>query len=163
MRITIQPADAADLKIVEKFISDGFDAQVAKDFQIAGRVGFRMYGARRALADRIKAGAGAYVALDGETGRPVGYLEMRGRGAARDPNGRDHITLLFVDLDFQRQGIARQLLAKAIELARACGHPDITINASRHAKPIYARLGFVAEQTAVDQDGFIFTPMRLKF
>ncbi len=74
-----------------------------------------------------------------------------------------HISLLFVKKEYHRQGIARKLLAKAIEdCCRAniklC---HITVNSSPYAISIYEKLGF--EQTDVEQEanGIRFTPMKL--
>jgi len=71
-----------------------------------------------------------------------------------------HISLLFVDKDYHRQGIARRLFQTVIENKRVVGRNKIiTVNSSRYAIEVYSRLGF--EKTGDEQivNGLRFTPM----
>jgi GNAT superfamily N-acetyltransferase len=75
-----------------------------------------------------------------------------------------HITLLFVEKQYHREGVAKGLLNHAIEMCR-CHNPnlsEITVNSSPYAVTIYEKLGF--QQTTLEQvrDGIRFTPMVLK-
>ena len=74
---------------------------------------------------------------------------------------RSHVYSLYVDSRFQRRGIARRLWETACAAALGPGHPGaFTVNASNHALPFYAALGFVP--TAPMQVGIVrYTPMRL--
>jgi ribosomal protein S18 acetylase RimI-like enzyme len=78
---------------------------------------------------------------------------------------RSHVYSLYVDKRFHRRGIARRLWDTAREAALADGdqpgHPGaFTVNASNHALPFYASLGFVP--TAPTQVGIVrYNPMRL--
>jgi GNAT superfamily N-acetyltransferase len=74
---------------------------------------------------------------------------------------RSHVYSLYVDKRFHRRGIARRLWESAREAALGPGHPGaFTVNASNHALPFYASLGFVP--TAPTQVGIVrYNPMRL--
>jgi ribosomal protein S18 acetylase RimI-like enzyme len=74
---------------------------------------------------------------------------------------RSHVYSLYVDQRFHRRGVARRLWDTAREAALGPGHPGaFTVNASNHALPFYASLGFVP--TAPTQVGIVrYNPMRL--
>jgi GNAT superfamily N-acetyltransferase len=74
---------------------------------------------------------------------------------------RSHVYSLYVDQRFHRRGVARRLWESAREAALGPGHPGaFTVNASNHALPFYASLGFVP--TAPTQVGIVrYNPMRL--
>jgi GNAT superfamily N-acetyltransferase len=78
---------------------------------------------------------------------------------------RSHVYSLYVDSRFHRRGIARRLWETARDAALdAASRPDhpgaFTVNASNHALPFYASLGFVP--TAPTQAGIVrYNPMRL--
>jgi GNAT superfamily N-acetyltransferase len=84
--------------------------------------------------------------------------ELAGFIAVRE---RSHVYSLYVDKDFHRRGIARRLWETARDAATGPGHPGaFTVNASNHAVPFYAALGFVP--TAPMQVGIVrYNPMRL--
>lgn len=67
-----------------------------------------------------------------------------------------HISLLFVEAAWHRQGVARKLYRTVRELV---GEQTITVNSSPYAVPAYQRLGF--EATAEEQlvNGIRFIPM----
>ena len=65
----------------------------------------------------------------------AGMIEIRNGG---------HVTLFFVDGEFQCEGIGRELLKKALEICRR-GNPEITtvtVNSAPNAVEIYESLGF---------------------
>jgi GNAT superfamily N-acetyltransferase len=74
---------------------------------------------------------------------------------------RSHVYSLYVDQRFHRRGIARRLWDTARAAAVGPGHPGaFTVNASNHAMPFYAKLGFVP--TAPTQYRVVrYNPMRL--
>jgi ribosomal protein S18 acetylase RimI-like enzyme len=84
--------------------------------------------------------------------------ELAGFVAIRE---RSHLYSLYVDRRFHRRGIARRLWGAARAAATGPGHPGFfTVNASNHALPFYASLGFVP--TAPTQAGIVrYNPMRL--
>jgi ribosomal protein S18 acetylase RimI-like enzyme len=84
--------------------------------------------------------------------------ELAGFIAIRE---RSHVYSLYVDKRFHRRGIARALWDVARAAAIGPGHPGFfTVNASNHALPFYASLGFVP--TAPTQTGIVrYNPMHL--
>lgn len=48
--------------------------------------------------------------------------------------------------DYQRKGLARQLMAHTLEAAKALGVETVKLDATDQGQPLYERLGFVAEQ-----------------
>jgi Acetyltransferases len=89
----------------------------------------------------------------------AGYEDNRIVGviAVRPPF---HISLLFVNPQFHRRGIARSLFETVLEVCKKDGYAEITVNSSPYAVGIYRRLGFTdtdAEQTV---NGIRFVPMK---
>jgi len=75
-----------------------------------------------------------------------------------------HITLLFVDKQYHRQGIARALYQKIIDYySKADDCSEISVNSSLYAVEAYKRLGFVATDTEQEKIGIRFVPMKHKF
>jgi len=75
----------------------------------------------------------------------------------------NHISLLFVDKEYHRQGIARSLYRKLIEYyAESNDCSEITVNSSLYAVEAYERLGFVATDTEQQKNGIRFVPMKHK-
>jgi len=71
-----------------------------------------------------------------------------------------HITLLFVDKDYHRQGIARRLFQTVIKNRKVVGDNKImTVHSSRYAIEVYSHLGFrkIGDEQIVN--GLRFTPM----
>ena len=75
-----------------------------------------------------------------------------------------HVSLLFVDKQFHRQGIARALYQKVVAYySKIDDCSEITVNSSLYAVEIYKRLGFVATDTERQKNGIRFVPMKHKF
>jgi len=82
--------------------------------------------------------------------------KMVGVIATRDANS--HIALFFVDGNYHRQGIGRNLF----EVAKSnCNSDKMTVNSSPYAVPIYAKLGFRQTDTEQIVNGIRFTPMEI--
>jgi len=97
-----------------------------------------------------------HIALIAETkGELIGVIEMK------DFN---HISLLFVEGERQRQGIGRQLLQEILEIARRY-KPDLSevdVHSSPNAVDAYERLGFQAIGPEKLENGIRFIPMRMR-
>ena len=75
----------------------------------------------------------------------------------------NHISLLFVDKQYHRQGIARALYQKLIEYYLEINDcSEISVNSSLYAVEAYKRLGFVATDTEQQKNGIRFVPMKHK-
>jgi predicted GNAT family N-acyltransferase len=80
-----------------------------------------------------------------------------------DIRQQQHISLFFVDAEFQNQGIGKVLFQKAIALCKK-KVPElnrISVNASPYAVPIYRRLGFRETDAEQLKNGMRFQPMSL--
>jgi GNAT superfamily N-acetyltransferase len=79
--------------------------------------------------------------------------------ATRDDS---HLYHLFVDEAFHGRGIAARLWEIARSQSVAAGNPGrFTVNATRHAVPVYERFGFVAADALQIKEGVAFVPMVL--
>ena len=75
-----------------------------------------------------------------------------------------HISLLFVDKQYHRQGIAKKLFNAILKI---CKEKDpclkaITVNSSPYAVEVYHKFGFFDVSSEQVVDGIRFTPMKLK-
>jgi GNAT superfamily N-acetyltransferase len=71
-----------------------------------------------------------------------------------------HISLLFVQKEYHRQGIARRLMIAAIEYAKIRSVVCMTVHSSPYAVGFYERLGFIASGDARVENGIRYTPMK---
>jgi ribosomal protein S18 acetylase RimI-like enzyme len=82
-----------------------------------------------------------------------------GMGALRSLN---HISLLFVDKAYHRQGIGRELVRalqrEAFKSTQSC---RITVNSAPYAIGFYETLGFIKTQELAKADGIEFLPMTM--
>jgi len=75
----------------------------------------------------------------------------------------NHISLLFVARERQRQGIGRQLLQEVLKIARRY-EPELSavdVHSSPNAVDAYERLGFKAVGPEKLVNGIYFIPMRI--
>ena len=74
--------------------------------------------------------------------------------------GKRHISLFFVQKEYHKQGIGRQLFQAMID---TCNNDDdikrFTVNSSPYATEVYHRLGFVDTDEEKTVNGIRFTPM----
>lgn len=90
-----------------------------------------------------------FVALDQK--KIVGMITLR--------NG-SHISLLFVDAQYHRQGIGRALIEHLREyLLSEAGVSRITVNAAPYGVAFYHKLGFHDLRPEEEKDGIRYTPM----
>lgn len=73
-----------------------------------------------------------------------------------------HISLLFVNKEYHHKGIAKKLFNKLKMdiVANNLSIKFITVNSSPFAVKIYERLGFIATDKELIQDGIRFIPMK---
>lgn len=76
----------------------------------------------------------------------------------------NHLSLLFVDSEYHRRGIARMLVTKMFEKTyRDYGKREMTVNSSPYAVGFYHKLGFIDTNVEQTTDGIRYTPMKVKF
>ncbi len=98
--------------------------------------------------------AGKYPVYVAKTGE-----EIIGVASFRSGN---HLSLLFVDERYHRQGIAGQMI-KVIQnfLLENTDYQTLTVNASPYGIPFYKHMGFTETGEQRQDDGIIYTPMEL--
>ena len=142
--------ERADVESVSRLILDSFTEFIADEYSDEGRAEFSRYIQPAAIVERTN--ANHFVLLAVEAHKVVAAIEIR---------GNDHVALMFVDVKFQRRGIARELLQRAIALARPAkpALDRVTVNSSRFGVAFYEKLGF--RQTGPERvvNGIVFIPM----
>lgn len=90
-----------------------------------------------------------FVALDGN--QIVGMITLR---------DTTHISLLFVDAAYHRQGIGRALIKHLTDyLLTEAGANRVTVNSSPYGVGFYHKMGFRDVRPEESRDGIIYTPM----
>lgn len=90
-----------------------------------------------------------FAAMDGE--KHVGVISLR---------NRKHISLLFVDEKYHKNGIGRMLIEQVQSFVKAeYGENSITVNAAPYALGFYHKLGFVDVAPQLESEGILYTPM----
>jgi len=79
----------------------------------------------------------------------VGYLALR---------GESHLFHLFVDAEYQKQGIASELWQ---QLRTDSALSACTVRSSLYAVPVYRKLGFQEYGPVMEKEGLQFQPMQL--
>ena len=75
-----------------------------------------------------------------------------------------HISLLFVDSEYHKKGIARRLVEKTFERTyEKYGKREMTVNSSPYAVGFYHKMGFVDTDIEQTTDGIRYTPMKATF
>lgn len=139
---------------VAALIKTVFDEFVAPDYSLAGTNFFYGYIEPAKLAQRFSRGD---VLLTAKAGNAIiGFIEVR------DGN---HIALLFVATAWQRKGIAKKLVARAIASCQEKDKPlkGFEVNASPYSEKIYVKMGFNKTAYMQNVNGLKFVPMALEF
>ncbi len=150
--IYYEPMVSGEESQIVDFVLSIFDEFVAPLYSSEGVAEFREYADKEALAARSKTNSFTLIAkINSE---PIGMIEMI---------NYNHVAMFFVKKTFQRQGVGKALLKKAIDICRK--HlPDlrkITVNASPNSLPAYMRMGFIAHDGEQMANGIRFTNMEL--
>ena len=75
-----------------------------------------------------------------------------------------HISLLFVDSEYHKKGIARRLVEKTFERTyEKYGKREMTVNSSPYAVGFYHKMGFQDLRPQETRDGITYTPMVNRF
>jgi len=133
-------------------VARSFNEFIAPDFPEQGVEEFFLYSNPLSLKRRLKKN---YFSMVAECdGRILGMIEIK---------EKNHISMLYVDKDFHHNGIASNLVKKALEeISENNRNPkDITVNSSRYAVPFYESLGFIRYEDEKSVYGVIHTPMLL--
>jgi len=134
------------------FVRRVFNDFVAPIFAKEGVEEFLRYIAPDLIAQRTQSHHLTLIAEEDE--ELIGVIEMR---------NFNHISLLFVARERQRQGIGRQLLQEVLKIARRY-EPELSavdVHSSPNAVDAYERLGFKAVGPEKLENGIYFIPMRI--
>lgn len=132
---------------------DTFLIYEAPDYSLRGVQSFREFIKDPRLKKMFLEGAyqawGAF-----EKGIMIGVVSIR---------NRSHISLLFVDADHHRQGIATALLKHLFSYAKnEMDISEITVNAAPFAIGFYHKIGFQDLGKEKETDGIRYTPMIIR-
>jgi ribosomal protein S18 acetylase RimI-like enzyme len=130
-----------------------FSEFIAPHYSRAGILAFLKYIRPGSLLERLQ--KEHFVLLAIAQRKIIGIIEVR---------GNRHISLLFVDKQFQKMEIAKELLRRTLRICMK-EKPDlskITVNASPNSVEIYKRLGFRPVGSEQVKKGIRYTPMTLE-
>ena len=153
MEIEIRLIENDDLHVALQMVRNVFDQFEAPDYSPEGIAEFYKYIQVDAMSSRISKNHFGLLALFNRD--TVGMIEIR---------DYQHISLLFVDSNYHRQGIGKKLWIEAFKkcIQSSSKVTSFTVNSSPFAVPIYEKLGFskVSEEQVVN--GIRFYPMLLR-
>jgi len=148
----IKEVSGRDIKRAIELVNNVFSEFVAVDYSEQGKVTFETY-----LENKLEE---VSIELSSGHKKMWAYYQddtILGVIATRDVS---HISLMFVDKQYHRRGIAKQLLQVVIdELKQDTSITQITVNSSPYAVKIYEHLGFLKTEEMQEKDGIIFIPM----
>jgi len=141
-----------DIPEVSNLVAHVFNELVAPEYSSEGVHEFLQYIEPTAFQARYRSNHFSLIAL-AQT-KIVGMVEIR---------NHDHVSLLFVAQDYQRRGIAKELLHQAIQICQEYKPrpSEISVNSSSFAVPIYEKLGFYRVGERQERNGIGFIPMIL--
>ena len=149
-KVQYRPMQPGEAQTVCDLVERVFGEYVAPGYETAGVRAFVEYAQPGLLQQRSENDHFVLLATLGEA--IVGMIEVR---------EYRHVTLFFVDRAHQRQGIARELMERALRICRQ-NNPtlaEVTVNSSPYARPVYQRLGFYATRLEQEKSGVRYIPM----
>ncbi|MDT8365170.1 MAG: GNAT family N-acetyltransferase [bacterium] len=128
-----------------------FDLSIAPLYSKKGQQNFKKYVDPEEMSARTHAHHFVLLAL--ADGVMIGMIEMR---------RHRHVSLFFVESEFQGKGVARELLKKAVKFCRSTDPKlrEFTVNSSPNALGAYQRLGFTATGEENTISGVRYIPMK---
>ena len=148
----IKEIENKDLKRAIDLVNNIFSEFVASEYSEKGRNTFENY--LKNKYEEVSAGL--------KTGRKKmwAYYENEEILGVISTRNVTHISLMFVDKNHHKKGIARQLLNTVLEEIKTnTGETQITVNSSPYAVEVYEHLGFIKSAEKQEKDGIIFIPM----
>ena len=152
MPITIIPATIQDIDKIISFIRITYDDAVAPNYTKQGNEEFYKYLDSKAMQERLKKNHWILKASD--------QTDLSGVIEIRDNN---HLSMLFVKTDKQRQGIGRKLLSAAIEVIKGknSNQKTLTVHSSPNSVTAYEKMGFESSGKEQVVNGIRFTTMQM--
>lgn len=146
----ISPASKIYISEIASFIDQVFSQHVAPQYSSEGVEEFAKYITPDALDQRLQSNHFMLIARDNDD--VVGVIEIR---------DNNHVSMLFVKTDKQKQGIGRQLLTEAIKRIQENDKSieKISVHSSPNAVEAYQKLGFTAIAPEKEVHGIKFVTM----
>lgn len=138
---------------LSQFIKMVFDSSVANFYSDQGNEEFYKYITPKAIEEQLQKD---HWILKAEIDKKlVGIIEIR---------SNNHLSMLFVDPQHQKQGIGRQLLVQAIKLIKQNNSSVkmIAVHSSPNSVTAYEALGFKSVSDEKEVNGIKFTTMEMK-
>jgi len=138
---------------IHRLIKRVYDEFVSIDYSDEGNKFFYDWIAPSRIAERQKDQINLLVAL--WDSKIIGMIEIR---------DNKNISLLFVDKQYQGQGIAKRLFQESLKICiqRDSKLDKFYVHASPFSIPIYLKLGFTETDTMQVQFGIKYLPMEMK-
>ncbi len=151
--IVINRADPSSAETISRVAINSFTAAVAPFYRPQGIGAFRNYAGSTSITERMTLGNIFYVALEGM--QVVGIAELM--------PAANHLAMLFVLTEKQRQGIGRMLIASIMrDLDSFNGAtPIITVDAAPNAVEAYEHFKFTYTGSLREKEGILYFPMAL--
>ena len=136
--VSLRPYIPADARRCAEIFRSAIDELAADDYSADQRDAWASRADDEAAFGKGLAAMLTLIALiDGEA---AGFASLK---------GADVIDMLYVDPDHAREGAATALVDALTKLAAARGASKLTTEASEVARPVFEKLGFVAERRNV--------------
>jgi predicted GNAT family N-acyltransferase len=138
---------------IHQLIKKVYDEFVSIDYSDEGNKFFYDWIESSRIAERQKDQNNLLVAL--MDSKIVGMIEIR---------DNKNISLLFVDRQYQGQGIAKRLFQRSLSICiqRDSKLDNFYVHASPFSIPIYKKLGFVETDSLREEHGIKYLPMEMK-
>ncbi|QDT56878.1 putative molybdenum cofactor guanylyltransferase [Caulifigura coniformis] len=147
--ITLRPARIDDAEAISELVTALSRDFITPDYSATGAAVLLEGMTAEETRKRMALGFRYLIAVEGDA--------IVGVGAMKE---NSHLYHLFVAETHHGRGIARRLWEHLRETALANGNPGrITVNSSRHAVPIYLRLGFVKDGGVTAKNEITCQPM----
>lgn len=144
----IRKIDKADLNIVSSICMKAFMHSVAPTLSGEGVDTFGKIASVDSFLNRMK--EDNVILIYEEIGEIKGVVELK--------EGR-HLAMLFVDLEFQKKGIGKNLVSAVLSYAKV---EKITVSASLNSVPAYLSYGFINVGQPDEKSGLKYQPMELE-
>lgn len=135
-------------------VARSFNEFIAPEFSEEGIEEFFKYSNPRDFIKRAESGYFSMVAVNNSS--IAGMIEIK---------QNNHLSMLYVDKDYHRRGIAKCLIREALKNVKPQIEisTDITVNSSRYAVPFYEKLGFLQFDEEKAIYGVIHIPMMVTY
>ena len=130
---------------VKELVKKVFDASIAKDYNDDGKEEFYKF-----VNDNDKLSNLEILGY---------YIEDRLIGVIGTRDEMSHISLFFVDNEFQRHSFGKKLLQTVVDASKA---EVISVNSAPSAVNAYKYMGFTATDGVIENNGIKYVPMELK-